>query len=90
MMRGHPGPSMLLDGKTIRTAFDRQQTPVHVAIDGKTSRDSYTDAKKSNALHFISAWASKHGVKSKKTVIEKRDRGEKRYYLRPPLRDDVA
>ncbi len=36
--------------------------PVHVAIDGKTSRGSYTDAEKSNALHFVSAWASKHGV----------------------------
>lgn len=36
--------------------------PVHVAIDGKTSRGSYTDAEKSNALHFVSAWATKHGV----------------------------
>jgi ankyrin repeat protein len=31
-------------------------SPVHVAIDGKTSRGSYTDAEKSNAIHFVSAF----------------------------------
>ena len=38
---------------------DGQDQPIHIAIDGKTSRGSYTDAKKSNAIHFVSAWASK-------------------------------
>jgi predicted transposase YbfD/YdcC len=44
--------------------------PVHVAIDGKTSRGSYTDAEKSNAIHFVSAWASKHGVTLGQTEVD--------------------
>ncbi len=43
--------------------------PVHIAIDGKTSRGSYTDAEKSNALHFVSAWATKHGVALGQTQV---------------------
>lgn len=45
-------------------------SPVHVAIDGKTSRGSYTDAEKSNAIHFVSAWASKHGVTLGQTEVD--------------------
>jgi predicted transposase YbfD/YdcC len=37
-------------------------TPCHIAIDGKTARGSYTDAAKSNAIHIVSAWATKHGI----------------------------
>ena len=54
-------------------ASDSEQdvtSPVHVAIDGKTSRGSYTDTAKSNALHFVSAWASKHGVTLGQTEVD--------------------
>lgn len=44
--------------------------PVHVAIDGKTSRGSYTNSEKSNAIHFVSAWASKHGVTLGQTEVD--------------------
>jgi predicted transposase YbfD/YdcC len=47
-----------------------EASPVHVAIDGKTSRGSYTDADKSNAIHFVSAWASKHGVTLGQTEVD--------------------
>ena len=36
--------------------------PIHVEIDGKTSRGSYTDAGKTDAIHVVSAWASEAGV----------------------------
>lgn len=49
---------------------DENDAPVHVAIDGKTSRGSYTDSTKSNALHFVSAWASKHGVTLGQTEVD--------------------
>ncbi|TWU46798.1 Transposase DDE domain protein [Rubripirellula reticaptiva] len=51
-------------------AGDSDDQPVHVAIDGKTSRGSYTNAEKSNAIHFVSAWASKHGVTLGQTEVD--------------------
>lgn len=41
---------------------DASDRPLVVAIDGKTARGSYTNRRKSNALHIISAWATEHGV----------------------------
>ena len=41
---------------------DNDDAPVHVAIDGKTARGSYTMADKSDALHIVSAWATENGV----------------------------
>jgi predicted transposase YbfD/YdcC len=41
---------------------DNDNAPVHVAIDGKTARGSYTMADKSDALHIVSAWATENGV----------------------------
>ncbi|WP_044252537.1 ISAs1 family transposase, partial [Rhodopirellula sp. SWK7] len=49
---------------------DNENQPIHVAIDGKTSRGSYTNAEKSNAIHFVSAWASKHGVTLGQTEVD--------------------
>lgn len=42
---------------------------IHIAIDGKTSRGSYTTADKSDALHFVSAWATKHGIALGQTEV---------------------
>ena len=53
-----------------RKTGDHCEAPVHVAIDGKTSRGSYTDSMKSNALHFVSAWASRHGVTLGQTEVD--------------------
>ena len=36
--------------------------PINVQIDGKTTRGSYSDAEKTNAIHIVSAWASTLGV----------------------------
>ena len=36
--------------------------PIVVPIDGKTARGSYTNKKKADALHIVSAWATDHGV----------------------------
>jgi predicted transposase YbfD/YdcC len=36
--------------------------PVLIQIDGKTSRGSYTNKEKSDALHIVGAWASEHGL----------------------------
>lgn len=36
--------------------------PINIQIDGKTSRGSYTNREKSNAIHVVSAWASEAGV----------------------------
>lgn len=44
--------------------------PIHLAMDGKTARGSYTDAEKSNALHFVSAWATKHGISLGQTQVD--------------------
>lgn len=52
------------------TAGDADNSRVHIAIDGKTSRGSYTDKEKSNALHFVSAWATKHGVALGQTEVD--------------------
>ncbi len=49
---------------------DGESEPVHIAIDGKTSRGSYTNAEKSNAIHFGSAWATKHGVTLGQTEVD--------------------
>ncbi|CAD71760.1 ISAs1-like element ISRba7 family transposase [Rhodopirellula baltica] len=49
---------------------EEQSLPIHVAIDGKTARGSYTNAEKSNAIHFVSAWASKHGVTLGQTEVD--------------------
>ncbi len=49
---------------------DGESEPVHIAIDGKTSRGSYTNAEKSNAIHFVSAWATKHGVTLGQTEVD--------------------
>lgn len=49
---------------------DDTTKPVHLAIDGKTARGSYTDAEKSNALHFVSAWATKHGISLGQTQVD--------------------
>lgn len=49
---------------------DHSDQLIHVAIDGKTSRGSYTNAEKSNAIHFVSAWASKHGVTLGQTEVD--------------------
>lgn len=53
-----------------RDAESTGNDPVHIAIDGKTSRGSYTNAEKSNAIHFVSAWASKHGVTLGQTEVD--------------------
>jgi len=53
-----------------RGQCSEEASPVHVAIDGKTSRGSYTDAEKSNAIHFVSAWASKYGVTLGQTEVD--------------------
>ncbi|WP_145207480.1 ISAs1 family transposase [Planctomycetes bacterium TBK1r] len=44
--------------------------PIHVAIDGKTVRGSYTDAEKSNAIHIVSAWATEHSVTLGQTEVD--------------------
>ncbi|WP_372726251.1 ISAs1 family transposase [Novipirellula sp.] len=44
--------------------------PVHVAIDGKTVRGSYTDAEKSDAIHIVSAWATENGVTLGQTEVD--------------------
>ncbi|MEM1228859.1 MAG: ISAs1 family transposase, partial [Planctomycetota bacterium] len=49
---------------------DADNSPVHIPIDGKTARGSYTDKEKSNALHFVSAWATKHGVALGQTEVD--------------------
>lgn len=36
--------------------------PKLIQIDGKTSRGSYTNEDKSNALHIVGAWASEYGL----------------------------
>jgi DDE_Tnp_1-associated len=36
--------------------------PVLIQIDGKTSRGSYMNKEKSDALHIVGAWASEHGL----------------------------
>lgn len=40
----------------------RSGEPIMIQIDGKTSRGSYTNKKKSDALHIVGAWASEHGI----------------------------
>lgn len=44
--------------------------PIHVAIDGKTARGSYTDVDKSNAIHIVSAWATENGVTLGQTEVD--------------------
>lgn len=58
------------DDSTSQSKWDPAANPIHVAIDGKTSRGSYTDSSKSNALHFVSDWASKHGVTLGQTDVD--------------------
>ncbi len=40
----------------------RNDGPIAIQIDGKTSRGSYTNDAKSDALHIVGAWASEHGL----------------------------
>lgn len=46
----------------LRSEHADEDGPIHVAIDGKTARGSYTNAEKSNAVHIVSAWASQNGL----------------------------
>lgn len=43
-------------------AGQNADAPKLIQIDGKTSRGSYTNESKSNALHIVGAWASEHGL----------------------------
>lgn len=49
---------------------DANNTPTHIAIDGKTARGSYSDRKKSNAIHLVSAWATEHGITLGQTEVD--------------------
>lgn len=40
----------------------RDGGPIAIQIDGKTSRGSYTNDAKSDALHIVGAWASEEGL----------------------------
>lgn len=50
------------------TFFDDK--PIHVAIDGKTARGSYTDAEKAAAVHIVSVWAIENGVMLGQTDVD--------------------
>lgn len=44
--------------------------PLHVALDGKTARGSYTNLEKSDAIHIVSAWATEHGITLGQTQVD--------------------
>ncbi len=58
------------DSENKRDRDEDESLPVHVAIDGKTARGSYTNAEKSNANHSFSDWVSKHGVTLGQTEVD--------------------
>ncbi|TWT84103.1 Transposase DDE domain protein [Planctomycetes bacterium CA13] len=54
----------------LRAGRSNDGSPRLVQIDGKTSRGSYTERDKSDALHIVGAWASEEGLAMGQVAVD--------------------